>query len=290
MRRVRLVVTDLDNTLYSWVGYVVHAIDAMVQSLCTSTGEAYDDVLGSLKEVYSRRGSIEYPFVIQEAAIFQDRIGDFERFAEDVLVPARRAFAEQRTRYLRPYDGVVETLDEIRAQGVRIVGLSDANSFSATLRLRMLGLDRQLEALYAIQPYELPSDGRIERRILEKLEAGLYEPETLRVVHLPLSAVKPSDEGLEQICAHYGVRPDETLIVGDNLTKDIGLAQKAGALDLWAEYGTRLGPELRQGLERFVPGNVARRNAPELEGSDIRPSVALQSFSELLAAAQLQSH
>ena len=287
MRRVRLVVTDLDNTLYSWVGYVVFAIEAMLDSLELTTGLHRDRLLESLQEVYHHRGSIEYPFVLQEATIFQDRLADFERFADQVLIPARQAFAAQRRSLLKPYPTVVDTLEKVRALGIPVVGLSDASSFAATLRLRMLGLDRFLDALYAIEPYKLPSPDRVERRILEKLEAGLYEPETLKVHPLPLSAVKPSTEGFLRVCEDFGVKPEETVMVGDNLTKDMGVAQAVGALGLWAEYGTKFEPDIRRRLEQYVPRSVLRRNAPEFEGSDVRPGISLAAFEELLAHARL---
>lgn len=287
MKRIRLVVTDLDNTLYSWVDYVVYAIEAMLRSLEQTTGLEHDLILDSLREVYEARGSIEYPFVIQDAAVFQDRLGDFDRFAEEVLVPARQAFAAERRKRLRAYPGVQATLQRLQQLGVPVVGLSDASSFGATLRLRLLGLDGYLKALYAIEPYPLPPSERIERRILDKLEAGMYRPESLRVVDLPVSAVKPSPVGFLSICQEFGVEPDEALMVGDNLTKDIGLAQSVGALDVWAEYGTQLDPEVRARLERLVPRSVIRRNAPELEGSELRAKVRLPSYADLLSAAGL---
>jgi phosphoglycolate phosphatase len=287
MRPVRLVVTDLDNTLYSWVGYVVYAIEAMVESLSATTRLGPEEILDSLREVYAARGSIEYPFVIQEAEVFRERARDFERFAEEVLVPARRAFAQVRRRLLRPFDGVVETLQELERLGIPAVGLSDASSFGATLRLRLLGLDRHLAALYAIEPYPLPPPERLERRILEKLEAGLYKPESLHVVDLPVHAVKPSPHGYERICRDFAVSPEETVMIGDNVSKDLGVAEAVGARGVWAEYGTWMSLEVRERLERYVPNVVLKRNAPELEPSSTPPREGVKSYLQLLTQAGL---
>ena len=35
---IRLVVTDMDGTLYSWVDYIVPAVEALVDSVCRATG------------------------------------------------------------------------------------------------------------------------------------------------------------------------------------------------------------------------------------------------------------
>ncbi len=47
---IRAVVTDLDNTLYSWVNYIVPALEAMVTSLCETTGYPRIRVVQALKE------------------------------------------------------------------------------------------------------------------------------------------------------------------------------------------------------------------------------------------------
>ncbi len=282
MSPVRLLVTDLDNTLYSWVGYVLHAIDAMLDSLQATTGLNREAILASLQEVYSKKGSIEYPFVIQEASIFQGQIEDFESFAQKVILPARKAFASARMDHLRLYPGVMETLQALRAKGIHMVALSDASAFSATLRVRLLGLDQVLEAIYAIVPYPLPPKDRIERGILEKLEAGFYDPSPFDVVELPLYAIKPSPDGLQRILARFGVKPREAALIGDNLKKDVGLAQSTGLLDIWARYGTRFSPGEEERLRKAIPREVMRRNAPEAEESSLRPTHLVDRFDELL--------
>ena len=50
MPTYRAVVTDLDNTLYSWVDYIVPSLEAMVASLMETTGRpriAYYDGVNS---------------------------------------------------------------------------------------------------------------------------------------------------------------------------------------------------------------------------------------------------
>ena len=35
---IRLVVTDMDNTLYSWIDYIVPAVESMVDAVALATG------------------------------------------------------------------------------------------------------------------------------------------------------------------------------------------------------------------------------------------------------------
>ena len=86
--RIRAVVTDLDNTLYPWVDYIVPSLEAMVDSLIATTGLPRIRIVQSLKEVYTRYESNEYPFAIQESDIFQPYERDFDSFNRLVVEPA----------------------------------------------------------------------------------------------------------------------------------------------------------------------------------------------------------
>ena len=158
MPRARAVVTDLDNTLYSWVDYIVPSLEAMVASLVETTGRPRIDIVQSLKAVYGRRESNEYPFAIQESALFHPYRTDFDSFDALVVRPAQRAFAEARRRHLHPYPGVLEALAELRKGGVAVVALTDAPRNAVENRVRLLGLDGLLDALYALRGYALPAN------------------------------------------------------------------------------------------------------------------------------------
>src|SRR5580698_9526730 len=119
---IRAVVTDLDNTLYSWVNYIVPALEGMVASLCQTTGFPRIRVVQSLKEVYERVGTNDYAFAIQESSIFREFNSDFDSFQALVISPAKEAFATARRKYLQPYPGTQEGLTALRQAGVRVIG------------------------------------------------------------------------------------------------------------------------------------------------------------------------
>ena len=86
----RAVVTDLDNTLYPWVDYIVPSLEAMVDSLVATTGLPRIRIVQSLKAVYGRYESNEYPFAIQESRLFKPYERDFDSFNALVVEPARQ--------------------------------------------------------------------------------------------------------------------------------------------------------------------------------------------------------
>lgn len=278
----RAVVTDLDNTLYSWVDYIVPSLEAMVASLVETTGRPRIDIVQSLKAVYTRRESNEYPFAIQESSLFHPYRADFDSFDALVVRPAQRAFAEARRRYLHPYPGVRETLAQLRAGGVAVVALTDAPRNAVENRVRLLGLDGFLDALYALRGYALPAN--VNPEIRRRDEAGHYRLKATRVVELPREAEKPDPRGLRRILRDLRLSAAEVLYVGDSVRKDMALATTVGVTGVWAEYGTYVSTEYRERLAVMSAKTVTQRHvADESQG---RWPMAMSSFTQLPSLAR----
>ncbi len=277
MPRVRAVVTDLDNTLYPWVDYIVPSLEAMVASLAATTGLPRVRIVQALKAVYSKYESNEYPFAIQESGIFEPYKADFDSFNALVLGPARDAFVACREKYLKPYAGVRETLDALRARGLKVVGLTDAPRNAAELRLKHLGLDGHFDALYTLPGYPLPET--VDPEIRRKEEAGHYRSRT-PVFELPHDAEKPSKEGLARILKDFGLAGAEVVYVGDNVKKDMPVAEKCGAIGVWAEYGTYVSSEYRERLAIISAKSVTRRHVAD--ETPQRWPLAVSSFTQVL--------
>jgi len=274
--RIRAVVTDLDNTLYPWVDYIVPSLEAMVDSLVATTGLPRIRIVQSLKAVYTKYESNEYPFAIQESDIFKPYEEDFDSFNKLVVDPARRAFRQARERWLRPYPGVPETLDWIRESGLGLVALSDAPRNAAELRLKWLRLDGHFDALYTLPGYALPE--HVDPEIRRREEAGHYRSRT-PVRELPQQAEKPSPEGLRRVLADLRLPGEEVIYVGDNVAKDMPVARACGALGVWAEYGTYVSAEYRERLAIISAGSVTRRHVAEQTPE--RWPLAISSFTQV---------
>jgi FMN phosphatase YigB (HAD superfamily) len=280
----RAVVTDLDNTLYPWVDYIVPSLEAMVASLVATTGLPRIRIVQSLKAVYTRYESNEYPFAIQESDLFQPYERDPDSFLTLVVDPARRAFREARERYLRPYPGVTATLQEIRRRGLALVALSDAPRNAAELRLKWLGLDGHFDALYTLPGYPLPE--HVDPRIRRREAAGHYRART-QVVELPREAEKPSPAGLRRVLDDMGLAGEQVVYVGDNLAKDMPVAEACGAVGVWAEYGTYVSAEYRERLSVISAKSVTRRHvSDEVLAPSAHPPprfpLAISSFCQVL--------
>jgi phosphoglycolate phosphatase len=197
-----------------------------------------------------------------------------------VLRPAREAFRAARDRYLRPYPGVRETLDRLRARGLKVVGLTDAPRNAAELRLKHLKLDGHFDALYTLPGYPLPEN--VDPEIRRKEEAGHYRSRT-PVIELPHAAEKPSPDGLARVLSDFGLAGGEVLYVGDNVKKDMPVADACGAVGVWAEYGTYVSEEYRERLAIISASSVTRRHVAE--ETALRWPLAISSFTQVAGLA-----
>ncbi|MBL9037399.1 MAG: HAD family hydrolase [Archangium sp.] len=285
---IRLVVTDMDNTLYSWIDYIVPAVESMVTAVQQSTGFTRLKVVQSLKAVYTKYESNEYPFALQESSLFTE-FPDFGSFDKLVIEPARMAFAEARRKYLKPYKGVIETLTELKARRIPVVALTDAPKNPAEQRAKRMGFDQHLTAIYTMPGFTFPKapDGEalVAPDILQKQEKGEYRA-LCPVIELPRDHEKPNPAGLKKILQTYGVSPAEVLVVGDSVKKDIAVARETGCLDCWAEYGTYISLEYRERLDIISSNAITRRHANSVfeagQQQVVKPSRTLSNYAQVL--------
>lgn len=284
---IRLVVTDMDNTLYSWIDYIVPSLEAMMSAVCHATGYPRIKVVQSLKAVYSKYESNEYPFALQESSLFHE-FPDFPSFDKLVIEPARMAFGEARKKYLRPYKNVESTLIELKKQGIPVVALTDAPRNPAEQRAKRMGLDQHLTALYTLPGFQFPANSQGETLVAPDIQAkearGAYRC-ACPVIEVPREYEKPNPKGLLQICSTYHVEPSQVLVIGDSLRKDVGVAKDVGALDCWAEYGTYLSLEYRERLDIVSAASVTRRHAASvMEGEVPRTAThRVSNFEQILS-------
>ena len=88
------------------------------------------------------------------------------------------------------------------------------------------------------------------------------------------------------MCRTFGVEPKDTLVIGDSLRKDVGVARAVGAVDCWAEYGTYVSNEYRERLDIISATAITRRHAAsvyETEGREAKPAThRLSNFVQVL--------
>ena len=292
----KLLVTDIDNTVFDWVTYYVTAFSQMLQKVAEIIGSDYNTLAQESRQIFLEH-TIEYPFVVQELpSVIAFYGNDIDKMLSDCVEPARIFFKNIAASLLVPYEGVHASLQKIRQNrpDISIVALTDAPRYVAMWKLNKLGLLHDFDAVYGLADPRLPTD--------EKLSKVKVSPEILikhlrqknfdfkgRIRILPPEYEKPGTKGLKTVLMDYNLDTTTSartnvLWVGDNLHKDVTLGHSLGITTAWAKYGANIAPDVRKQLETFGPPTSVRQSTInwEQEQEKIKPEIILNSFSEIL--------
>lgn len=285
-RHFSIVITDLDNTLYDWVDIWHRSFRALLGSVVKQSGIDESVLIPEFKAIHERNGTTEYAFSIEELPSLKAK-----HPGEDLKIlyePAIMAFREARTAALKLYPTVQETLETLKDKGCLLVGYTESMAFYTNYRARKLGLDRVLDYLYSPPDHDLPSGLTPEE--IRRYDRERYNLRRTEHRHTPKGETKPNPRVLLDIIKDIGGTPEETVYIGDNLMKDVHMAQAASVADVWAKYGEakdRPEYELLRRVTHWRASDVEREKA--VKAADVKPSYILEgSFSEILGRFEFE--
>lgn len=274
--RPKLLITDLDNTLYDWVTFFTQSFRAMVDELRKSLNAPEQQILEEFRLVHQRFGNSEQPFAALELPCLQKQYPGLSR-AElaKKIDPALHRFNSTRKRTLALYPGVAQALEELTNDGVRIVGHTEAILANAFWRLKVLGVDRFLSRLYTLEGQDA----------IHVSEASRWtDPPPDFVTILPKEERKPNPRLIADICRKEKVDIDDTFYLGDSLVRDIAMANEAGVGSIWARYGTKYDPShwaFLVKITHWTDADVAREKDLKLRYGHVVPDYTIDSPQEL---------
>lgn len=243
----RLLILDLDNTLWDWCTYFVHGIEAQVNYLYKHTSVHPKVIYAAFSQAHKELGCTEHPdavFLVTER--LNTKLTPLQ--SRRLAVAARERFIAAALPHLKLYDGVVDVISTLPRQW-RVALFTDALEPNATLRIGTTGLYR------AMSPH---------------LSAITDESE--------VTDHKPSPSRLLRIAAEFGVDPVNCVVVGDSRAKDVRGANQAGMISVLASYG-----EIPPGpyLDRLLSvTSYSTRQLSDLAATD-EPRYVISSFSDL---------
>jgi phosphoglycolate phosphatase len=280
---VRAMITDLDNTLYDWLGMWYKSFSALLGSLLEETHIPRDRLLREIRDVHRKYGTTEYAFLLQELKSLQDLHPNTDPSKIPLLYQgAIEAYRRTRRENLRLYPTVSETLRQIRSTGCLIVGYTESPAFYTNYRLRRLSLDGLLDVVYSPPDHALPAN-------VDRNEIRLYPPESYELKHtrhcfISHGELKPNPKLLLDILKNINADASDAIYIGDSIMKDVLMAQSASVTDVYAKYGDPvLRPEynLLRAVTTWTDTQVLEER--RIYESQIRPSHVLDNtFSQVL--------
>lgn len=267
----KLLITDLDDTLYSWTRFYIPAFYAMAEAVSDMTGIDLKRLLDEYRSVHQEKGTVEYPF----ATLYLPSIRDFyagktDPELKEILQPAFSVFNRIRTERLRLFPGVRDTLMQLTEKGVRIIGFTDSGELNGFYRLQLLGISHLFCRVY-VSNYEYPGSDPISRdSCIRKVVNG-----------------KPDPELLLQILDEEDLDRSDAIYAGDSLTKDILMAYDAGVTSIQCSYPSEANmTEYEQKLIRISSWTeeIFRKEAElrmRCEREQIRPDYIITDFRDI---------
>lgn len=286
-KKIELLVCDLDNTLYDWVGYFVPSFYAMIEKVIEITGCDKEVLLDDFQKVHQRHHDSEHPFALLETDIVKSIFADCSHDEVlNVLDPAFYAFNSMRKQTLRLHDGVAETLRRLSDRQIQIVAHTEGKLFAVIDRLRRLDIEHFFSSIYCRErPVSRHPDEEAAKIWLEAFP--LY-----KVTELGNHQQKPDPTVLLEICSKESVSPSEVGYVGDSVARDILMANRAGVFSIWAKYGAQHDRDDYARLVRishWTDEDVEREIRLKEEARGVAPSfIAKNSFREVLKAIDLK--
>lgn len=267
----KLLITDLDDTLYSWINFFVPAFYEMVDSLAGITGIDKTILLNEYKAVHQQYGNVEYPFATLKLPSIREKYGQYDDLElRKILNEAFHRFNSVRKYNLKLYPGVYETLNILCQKGIKIIGYTDSAEENGYYRLSKLGIENLFEKVY--------------------LSVSNYKNDTNKVKSDKVKFVqtkKPDPNTLLQICKAENVAADAAVYVGDSLTKDIYMAYCAKIDSIWMNGG-KAAPEIYSKLvaishwtqDDFEQEAEIKKRCSELH---VCPTYEITDFREILS-------
>lgn len=200
---IRAVVFDLDNTLVDFMAMKQQAIDAAVNAMVDAgLNLPVEEVKARIEAIYKEWG-------IEFQNVFDQLLYDvFKKVDYKILSAGIIAYRRAREAALVPYPHVYMTMVELLKRGMKLAVVSDAPAREAWLRLCYLNFHHIFDAVVTF-------DDTGER--------------------------KPSPVPFRKVLDVLGVRPEQSLMVGDWAERDMIGAANIGMKTVFARYGDTFG-------------------------------------------------
>lgn len=205
MIKVKAILFDLDNTLIDFMVMKRKCCEAAIDAMIAAGLDMKrEKAMKLLYEQYSKYG-IEYQQIFQKFLKAVKGKIDYKIIAHGVL--AYRKFKES---YLVPYPHVVSTLIELKKQ-YKLAIISDAPRIEAWLRLVTMNIDDFFDVV---------------------------------ITAADVRKTKTSSAPFNAVLKALKVKPEEALMVGDRIARDILPAKRVGIMTCFARYGAKYNDEL----------------------------------------------
>ncbi len=201
---IKVVLFDMDNTLFD---FVAAKLIACREILLHISREKYlarenENIAGDPSELFGYFLRGVYGF--EDCENIKDYMQERRLFTAQRYRQCCEIYEREKLQNLKLYPGVRETLDKLKTFGLKLAIITDANRYHARARLTKVELLDSFDILIAADM------------------TGTKKPDPAHFLF-----------ALEALDAN----PEESLVVGDSIRRDMAPARKLGLKTAYASYG-----------------------------------------------------
>lgn len=286
----RLLITDLDNTLWDWVHIWSASFGALLEGVVKESGIPREQLEQEIRHIHQLRRTTEYSNLLEEIPSLVKLCSPLRPY--QVFREPLQQFRAIRKAKTVLYPSVLKTLYSLREAGVRVAAYTESQAYWTAWRIRQTKLDGVIDVLYSAEDHDLPVGTTVH-----DLRTGIYGAEYYQFKFTqhhftPAGEKKPSKAILKSILEDQSIDPQETVYVGDSLMKDIAMAQSVGVIDVHAAYGeaqSRPEYDLLRRVSHWSDEDVERERAMQAAPSVIPTHVCDEAFQQVLSVFDLVS-
>jgi len=279
-KKINLLITDLDDTIWDWLKMWHKSFEPYLTNIQKMSGVDLKSLKEDFKYLHQKYGTSEVSFAYQELKELdksQKKKIARKRNNESII----HQYYKDKKENLAMYEGVLETLLEIKIRNTGIVGFTESNSFYTKYRIKTLGLDGIFDVIYT------PDDHGLPPGVKRYYPKGHWESVFTRYNVLPRLTKKPNPAILLEIIKDMGGSLENTIYIGDKLDRDIFMANQANITSVYAKYGNRIESQaydLLKEVTHWTKEDVNRESdlKKKMANVEIRPSYEISNFKEIL--------
>lgn len=203
--KIKAILFDVDNTLIDFMKMKRECCKVAIEAMISAGLKMSErEALKLLYELYEIHG-IESQRIFQK---FTKKVYGKENYR--LISHGVIAYRKMRESYLVPYANAVPTLLELKKRDYKLAIVTDAPIMEAWMRIASLKLDDFFEVVIT------KGDVRKQKTSTTPFKAALKK---------------------------LNLKPEEAIMVGDRIARDINVAKKLGLHTIYARYGDENPPE-----------------------------------------------
>ncbi|MCD6226242.1 MAG: HAD-IA family hydrolase [Candidatus Aenigmarchaeota archaeon] len=196
---IKAIMFDLDNTLIDFVRMKKLSCEAAIDAMIDNGLKiSKKKALKIMFDLYNKYGW-EYQRIFQ---LFMKKV--IKKIDYRIMCSGIVAYRKIKEGLLYPYPNVSSTLDRLKKKGYKLVILTDAPRIQAWIRLAAMGIQNKFD-------YVITFDDTRKKKIDEK--PFLFALKKLKL------------------------KPEEVIMVGDSIKRDLKIPKKLGITTVLAKYG-----------------------------------------------------